>query len=97
MGYFDSPKNRAIWNRELDRLKEEKELRRQGLSGSRAAQEKEDTKPRQAHPGERITFRQLLADEQSKRQGIREQKRAMTRTREFSTSKNLDRSMEKGR
>ncbi len=32
MAYFDSPKNRALWEVELSRLRREKELRSRGLS-----------------------------------------------------------------
>lgn len=96
MGYFSSPKNRALWDRELARLKEEKELRRQGLSGPGTTQTRENAGREQVHPGEKITFRQLLAEEQSEKQEKRQQKRDMVRTREFKLSKTPDRTMEKG-
>ena len=42
MGYFDSPKNRALWEVELTKLREEKELRSTGKS-SRTAEADKDT------------------------------------------------------
>lgn len=41
MAYFDSPKNRALWEVELAKLREEKELRSTGKSSKITETEKE--------------------------------------------------------
>ena len=46
MAYFDSPKNRALWNKELNELRKQRELRAQGLDESlnRRMEEREAAK-----------------------------------------------------
>ena len=65
MGYFDSPKNRALWEIELRDLKREKQQRKlSGQDGPRAAS-KEAGK---TIPGrERTSYKELLAEENAAR------------------------------
>ena len=60
MSYFDSPKNRAIWERELKALRVEKERRaREGYRPQPARPEKA-VKPREENPfRRRVTLAEL--------------------------------------
>lgn len=89
MGYFDSPKNRALWEVELKRLREEKEYRSQH-KGEDLARLKEERMERQKENPNRIrtSFQELLAEETRERQ-----KRQTVRSMERSRKKEI--SMEK--
>ena len=70
MAYFDSEKNRAIWNKRLAQLEKEKELRK--LNGYRPANQKQAAVQNAAadflKPGVTIiTFEQLVAKEEMRR------------------------------
>ncbi len=91
MAYFDSPKNRAIWKKELDALKAEKE--RRALNGYRPeeAEMHERTQVRTAdRPGRRrINLEQLEAIEREAG-GIRRVKRPVrqrSRAKEMESAK----------
>ncbi|MDO5408533.1 MAG: hypothetical protein Q4F28_14590 [Eubacteriales bacterium] len=60
MGYFDSAKNRVLWQRELSRLKVERDRRSSTGYGGPGAESKAENE----HPGrQRITFAQLEREE----------------------------------
>jgi hypothetical protein len=64
MGYFDSPKNRAMWNRELDTLRKERQARKDGVQPQPSAARESAPKLER----ERVTYDQLLAEERAARQ-----------------------------
>lgn len=73
MAFFDSPKNRAIWERRLSALREEKEERRKnGFAPTDRENQTEDQKDGQFR--RRITLRQLEEKELAK-EGVRRVKR----------------------
>lgn len=67
MSYFDSPKNQAMWNRELSDLKKQKELRKQGLDPSvnKPQVEAERDKGMKAFSSkrEKTSYQELLKEE----------------------------------
>lgn len=73
MAFFDSPKNRAIWERRLSALREEKEERKKNgfAPTDRDAQTEYQA---QSPPRRKITLKQLEEKELS-REGIRRVKR----------------------
>lgn len=78
MSYFDSAKNRAHWQAELEQLKAEKERREKGIpSGKEAA-----VKTNASGPVQRITFAQLVAEERavSVRKDGRERSRTVVKS-----------------
>lgn len=85
MAYFDSSKNRALWEIRLGQLRKERELRLQGDAGD-AFKEEAD---RQMSAGTRIrmTYQELLQEEamasekNRKERGAREMGRDRTRVR----------------
>ncbi|MBO5199416.1 MAG: hypothetical protein J6B85_13030 [Lachnospiraceae bacterium] len=66
MGYFDSPKNRAIWEIELKELKKEKQNRR--LAGEEGPRKTSVQAAKEEIPGrERTSYKELLAEENAAR------------------------------
>lgn len=76
MAHFDSPKNRAIWNKELNELREEREARAQGKVAIRKPEQAESTETGPTMR-ERISFEQLVEEERAV-SGRRERVPAMT-------------------
>ena len=81
MAYFDSPKNRAIWERELRGLRAEKERRaREGYTPnearSKAAQVKKEENPFRR----RTSLKELERQEQEAREAIIASTRAADKT-----------------
>ena len=73
MGYFDSPKNRAMWKRELEQLRQQREARKNGFREEAFAAQKVQRAERQAeqHPlRERVTYDQLLREERAHAAGM---------------------------
>lgn len=62
MAYFDSPKNRAIWSKELETLREEREARAQGKEAIRRP-DPSKTSEQDTAMREPITFEQLVREE----------------------------------
>jgi chorismate mutase len=62
MAYFDSPKNRAFWSRELDQLRTLREARKNGLDDESV---KRATRTRGDPFRERTSFRELMAEERA--------------------------------
>ena len=60
MAYFDSSKNRAMWEIELAALRREKEARRQGNA---MGGERQETFVRQSRSVIRMTYQDLLKEE----------------------------------
>ena len=89
MGYFDSPKNRAFWNRELAGLKEERELRKKGLSGP---ERERSARQEDAYHGPRrelVTFKQLMAEEQAVKKSRLESKKGVSRSWESALNQHV--------
>ena len=63
MAYFDSPKNRAKWNKELDELRSLKKAREEGLSDE--AVRKAVARDTGTAVRERVTYQELLAEERA--------------------------------
>ncbi|MEG1687805.1 MAG: hypothetical protein RR185_00290 [Angelakisella sp.] len=61
MAYFDSPKNKAIWERELAQLRVRREARKAGLDDT-ANQRKEASSELQNPARQRTSYRELLAE-----------------------------------
>ncbi|MBE5972306.1 MAG: hypothetical protein E7246_07310 [Lachnoclostridium sp.] len=61
MAYFDSSKNKALWQIELQALRKEKEERKAGKTVSSARQA--DFSRQTVRGPERITYRELLEEE----------------------------------
>ena len=80
MAYFDSEKNKAMWQRRLAGLEQERERRvREGYKPGTQRSEAKVTDIRQVRAGVRIiTFDELVRKEQAKHQATR----TMQRTRE---------------
>lgn len=78
MAYFDSAKNRAAWNRELDGLRRERERRaREGYTPGTVKKEPENPHRR------RVTYAQLVEQEYGARRQRRiELNRAMQQERQ---------------
>lgn len=63
MGYFDSTKNRALWEIRLTELKKERAAREAG-GGSRAGLTQNQPQIKTANPSRvRVTYQQLLREE----------------------------------
>ena len=81
MAYFDSPKNRALWEVELKRLREEKERRSQNKGGDLASLKEERLKREQNGLYRvRTSYRELLEEqtkERQERQGTRGRKKEL--------------------
>lgn len=82
MGYFDSPKNRAMWNIELSQLKQEREARKNGDFRTRQEHTAQQVKEASGPKRERVTYKQLLAEEQAGKKSRLEGRRAMVRAKE---------------
>lgn len=83
MAYFDSPKNRALWNKELAGLKEEKKLRRSGLSPQVKPDMKKQEEAARANTPYRIrtSFQELMKEENESLRKLRpERSRSMERS-----------------
>lgn len=78
MAYFDSPKNKALWNKELNELKKQRELRAQGLENAATEKAvKHETKRAIQHEGperEKISYKELLAEETASIQNAKKSK-----------------------
>jgi hypothetical protein len=80
MAYFDSPKNRALWNKELDQLRTLREARKNGLDDESV---KRATRARSDPLRERTNFNELMAEERAeKRRSISPAKTSPTLSRE---------------
>lgn len=78
MAYFDSPKNRAIWERELVGLRAEKERRANGdYSYSKSSEEKSVSREKSVSiPGRtRTSYNELLIEEAEASKAARKTKR----------------------
>lgn len=78
MGYFDSPKNRAMWKIEVERLEQVKQDRKNGyvpVAGVQtAAHEEEKKNPDRV----RVSYKELLKEEQEgKKDRLRRRQAAM--------------------
>ena len=63
MAYFDSPKNRALWEVELNKLRREKALRSQGQSGEAAVSHTGPEKDGGQQPTRvRTSYKELLEE-----------------------------------
>jgi hypothetical protein len=62
MAYFDSPKNRALWNKELDQLRDLREARKNGLDDESV---KRATRSSSDPFRERTNFNELMAEERA--------------------------------
>lgn len=82
MAYFDSSKNRALWEIRLGQLRRERELRLQGDSGD-AFKEEAD---REVSQGARVrmTYQELLREEAMASEKNRRERGANTTEREMS-------------
>lgn len=74
MAYFDSPKNRAIWNRELEMLRSEKEYRKTHPEAAKPAHQRAPSAAdvideRGVILRERVSYDILLAEEREARTG----------------------------
>ena len=69
MSYFDSPKNRALWSKELEALKKQKERRAQGLDEKANVIQSEAEQPAAMSYNssnvmrERTSYKELLREE----------------------------------
>ena len=66
MAYFDSPKNRALWEKELSTLRKMKEERQSGrVPAPTASREKTEMNMRNLHNMHRVrtSYKELLAEE----------------------------------
>ncbi len=73
MGYFDSPKNRAMWKRELEQLRQQREARKNASREETFTTQKVRQAERQVnhHPlRERVTYDQLLREERTHAAGM---------------------------
>lgn len=82
MAYFDSPKNRALWAKELATLRKEKERRAEcvkngidPLAGKKAAAEAKKEKTVTKVLRERTSYKELLREEAAE---LRSKKTSMT-------------------
>lgn len=82
MGYFDSPKNKALWNKELSRLRQEREARKRGEPSESVETRKEQMREAEGPKKERVTYQQLLAEEQGEKKNRLESRRGMVRRKE---------------
>jgi hypothetical protein len=64
LAYFDSPKNRALWNKELDQLRDLREARKNGLDD---ASVKRATRMNSDPLRERTNFNELMAEERAEK------------------------------
>lgn len=83
MAYFDSPKNRALWERELTGLKEEKRLRQSGLSPKAKPDIKKQEEAAKLNTPyrTRTSFQELMKEEsESLRKPRPERSRSMERS-----------------
>ena len=72
MAYFDSPKNRAIWERELRGLRAEKERRaREGYTPNEARSKAAQVKKEENHFRRRTNLKELERQEQEAREARR--------------------------
>ncbi len=84
MAYFDSPKNRAMWEKELSGLRQEKQFRAENgyTKQNQVQKQKESSSPYRV----RITFAELLERENMKngktQQGGRSRTKAVERSKE---------------
>ena len=87
MAYFDSAKNRALWQVELSRLTEERERRRNGERPGRTAGG--DAMGNSSSMVQRITFSELLA-EHEKSAGKKSHTVSSSLTREMTKTEKTD-------
>ncbi len=93
MAYFDSPKNRALWEIELKKLREEKEFRSQN-KGLDLAHLKEDRLQKQMDAVRKKTsYKELVMEEEAAR-GIRHTEDS--RAKQMSMAPVLDEPVKKG-
>ncbi|MCQ2517790.1 MAG: hypothetical protein MJ119_03425 [Lachnospiraceae bacterium] len=97
MAYFDSPKNRALWNKELNELRKQRELRAQGLDESlnRRMEEREAAKEVTMETAyrERTSYKELLAEETASIQNARKERVAekkLEKTKESQKAAKVD-------
>ena len=83
MAYFDSPKNRALWEIELKKLREEKELRSQN-KGADLTRLKEERLQKQAEAVRKKTSYKELVKEEEAARGIK--RFGAAKTRQLATS-----------
>lgn len=86
MAYFDGAKNRATWNRELDRLRKER-TRREQEGYAPGEEKKEAVNPHRR----RVTYAQLLEQEYGSR---RERQSQLSRAMQQKRQKQKDASMQ---
>lgn len=94
MAYFDSPKNRALWEVELKKLREEKKLREMGKKSGLAANTGPETSGKKKNTDTpyriRTSYKELLEEsrrEHETKHGGRRQ-RTLDNSRERSKSMN---------
>ena len=93
----DSPKNRALWNKELNELRKQRELRAQGLDESlnRRMEEREAAKEVTMETAyrERTSYKELLAEETASIQNARKERVAekkLEKTKESQKAAKVD-------
>lgn len=88
MSYFDSPKNQALWKKELSDLKKQKELRKQGLDKPIAKSDEPSVATERSYNKnrEKTSYQELLREEaeavKSARAEKKERMAQRVRTRE---------------
>lgn len=103
MAYFDSPKNRALWDKELAELRKQKEARAKGT------EKKENTAEQKSHQmdaevshihqmeagpiRERTSYKELLAEEAA---SIRDMKKEREMTKAVQKDTSLDHQVNMG-
>lgn len=90
MAYFDSPKNRALWERELAGLKEEKRLRQSGISpkGKPEMKKQEEVARVNTPYRTRTSFQELMKEEtESLRKSRSERSRSMEHSQSMNKAK----------
>lgn len=88
MAYFDSPKNKALWNRELNDLRKKKELRAQGLDTSFNEEVIKEQKQKDYETNllnrEPVTYKELLQEET---EAVKQAKKSVGMTKKIEKTK----------
>ena len=67
MAYFDSPKNRALWEIELKKLREEKEQRSQNKGADLTRLKEERLQKRENAVRKKTSYKELVMEEEAAR------------------------------
>lgn len=84
MAYFDSPKNKAMWERELNSLRAEKERRANGEYPGANRMNEEAKEASMSNPNRvKISYKELLREENQANKAKHAERRAREKSRQI--------------